>query len=93
MLGLFRLSGISAIKVMAMISSGLGVVKASLIRTRAREDIFKIKAVLGADIPKEIWKVRIRQRVLRELRISKMQESFSGAECIKCSLVKWYSRN
>lgn len=49
---------------------------------------FKIKAVFLAEIPKDIWKVRARQRVLRELRILNIEEEFSGAERASCSLEK-----
>ena len=39
-LSIINIAFISAIKVMAIISSRLGIVKDGLIRTRAREDIF-----------------------------------------------------
>jgi hypothetical protein len=47
-----------------------------------------MNAVFLAEMPKEIWKERARQRVLRELRILNMEEVFSGAERANCSLEK-----
>jgi len=68
-------------------SNRFGVVEDGLIIDGQIEDITQIKAVFLAEIPKDMWKVRARQRALRELWISKRQEeSFSSkVECLSWS--------